>query len=128
MGVSLGYFSTTSVSPANHRLLLELVTSKNKAYDWWCESIWISERPDTLGNVFGFTKLFRLIDDADIDYYMVYLDIGEIVRFFTSVAERLGVEWRFEVADAPFGTVRVTGPDAQLEGNLSGFLEAFPGD
>lgn len=128
MGVSLGYFSTGPVSDANYRQLLTLARAANEAYDWWCESIWISEKRDDRGGAFGFTKLFCTIDDEDTDTYMAYLDVCEIVRFLTSIAEKLGVEWRLEIEGAAFGVVTEAGPDAKLHRSLSRFLEVFPGD
>jgi hypothetical protein len=127
MGVSLGYFSVKPVSRADHQQLLALQAAANKAYDWWCESLWILEESDEAGNVFGSTKLFRLIDDPVTDTYMAYLDVCEIVRFLTSVAEQLGIEWRLQIEGAAFGSVTKAGPDAQLQGNLSAFLDMFPG-
>jgi hypothetical protein len=128
MGVSLGYSSIRPVSSEDHRQLLQLVAASNEAYDWWCESIWIAEEPNTLGNVFGFTKLFCLIEDMATDTYMAYLDIGEIVRFLTSVAAQLHIEWQLEIEGSPFGIVTRNGPDARLQENLSEFLEMFPED
>jgi hypothetical protein len=128
MGVSLGYFSTKPVSAANHRELLALATAANAAYDWWCESIWIPEKPDDCGNAFGFTKLFCMIDDADTDTYMAYLDVCEIVRFLTSIAETLGIEWRLEIEGSPLGVATAAGPDAELQGNLSRSLDMLAGD
>ena len=129
VGVSLGYFSTRPVPADDHLRLLALVAAEaNEAYDWWCESIWIADGPDEAGNAFGFTKLFCMIDDEDTDTYMAYLDVCEIVRFLTSVAEQLGIEWRLEIEGAPFCVVSRAGPDAALKGNLSEFLDMFPGD
>jgi hypothetical protein len=128
VGVSLGYFSTRPVPADEHRQLVALMAEANEAYDWWCESIWISEKPDEAGYAFGFTKLFCMIDDEDADTYMAYLDVCEIVKFLTSAAQRLGIEWRLEIEGAPFGVVTSAGPDAALQGNLSGFLDMFPGD
>jgi hypothetical protein len=128
MGVSLGYFSTMPVPPADHRQLLALAAEADEAYNWWCESIWISEMPDEAGNAFGFTKLFCMIDDEDTDSYMAYLDVCEIVRFLTSVAERVGIEWRLEIEGSLFGVVTGAGPDGELQRNLSGFLDRFPGN
>ena len=128
MGVSLGYFSTKPVPPADLRQLLVFAGAANEGYDWWCESIWISEKPDEAGNVFGFTKLFCMIDEEDTDTYMAYLDVCEIIKFLTLVAQRLDSEWRLEIEGAPFGVVTKAGPDAALQGNLSGFLDMFPGD
>jgi hypothetical protein len=59
---------------------------------------------------------------------MAYLDLCEVVRFFTSVAERLGIEWRLEIEGSPFGIVAITGPDNDLQSNISQFLDMFPGD
>jgi len=128
MGASLGYLSVKPVSRADHVQLLALEAAANKAYDWWCESLWISEKSDEAGNVFGSTKLFRLIDDPVTDTYMAYLDVCEIVTFLTSVADQLSIEWRLQMEGAPFGMVTKAGPDAQLQGSLSMFLEMFPGD
>jgi hypothetical protein len=128
MGVSLGYFSTKPVPPADLRQLLSLAGAANEAYGWWCESIWFSEKPNETGCAFGFTKLFCMINDDDTDTYMAYLDVCEIVRFLTSVAERLGIEWRLEIEGAPFGIVTRAGPNAELKGNLSGFLDMFAGN
>lgn len=128
MGVSLGYFSTKPISAADHHEILGLARSANAAYDWWCESIWISEKPDDGGNAFGFTKLFCMIDDEDTDTYMAYLDVCEIVRFLNSIAEKFGIEWRLEIEGSPFGVVTVSGPNAEFLGNISGFLELFPGN
>ncbi|MEX0716914.1 MAG: hypothetical protein WD066_10015 [Planctomycetaceae bacterium] len=127
MGVSLGYFSTKPVPLANHRQLLALVAAANEEYDWWCESIWFSDTPDEAGKAFGFTKLFCMIDDEDTDTWMASLDVCRIIRFLTSVAERLGIEWRLEIEGAPFGIVTRAGPDAESQGNSSGFLDMFPG-
>jgi hypothetical protein len=128
MGVSLGYFSTKPVSEAHHQEIMALASAANEAYEWWCEPIWISGSLEEAGNVFGFTKLFCLIDDDNTDTYMAYLDVCEIVRFLTSVAERFDVEWRVDIEDSTFGVVTKAGPDEMLEENLSGFLEMFPGD
>jgi hypothetical protein len=128
MGVSLGYFSTRPVPPADHQWLPALAETTNEAYDWWCESIWISEKSDEPGNVFGFTKLFCMIDNEDTDTYMAFLDMCEIVRFLTSVAERLGIEWRLEIEGSPFGAVTRAGPDAALQVNLTGLIDMFGGD
>src|SRR6185436_12541491 len=119
MGVSLGYFSTKPVPPAGLQQLQVFAGAANKRYDWWCESIWISEKPDEAGNVFGFTKLFCMIDEEDTDTYMAYLDVCEIIKFLTSAAERLGIEWRLEIESAPVGVVTKAGPDAALQDNLS---------
>jgi hypothetical protein len=67
-------------------------------------------------------------DDEDTDTYMAYLDVCEIVKFLTSVAHRLGIEWRLEIEGAPFGAVTRAGADSELHGNLSGFLDMFPGN
>jgi hypothetical protein len=128
MGVSLGYFSTKPVPAADQQQLMARAAEANEMYDWWCESIWICETPDEAGNAFGFTKLFCMIDDEDTDTYMAYLDVQEIVKFLTSVAKRLGIEWRLEIEGAPFGIVTKAGPNGELQGNLSGFLDMFPGD
>ncbi|MGL6074088.1 MAG: hypothetical protein ACRC8S_08005 [Fimbriiglobus sp.] len=128
MGVSIGYCSTEPVPAETHQQLLALVADANAAYDWWCESIWIAEDPDADGHAYGFTKLFCMIDDEDADTYMAYLDVCEIVRFLASVANRLGIEWRLQIEASPFGGVTAGGPDDDLRGNLSGFLDMFPGD
>jgi hypothetical protein len=128
MAVSLGYVSTKPVPSVGHRQLSALAAAANEAHEWWCEPIWITEKPDEAGNAFGFTKLFCMIDDEDTDTYMAYLDVCEIVKFLTSVAVSLGIEWRLEIEGSPFGVVTRAGPDAELQGNLSGFLDMFPGD
>jgi hypothetical protein len=69
-----------------------------------------------------------MIDDEDADTYMASLDVGEIVRFLASVAQRLGIGWRLEIEGSPFGGVTAAGPDAELRGNMAGFLDMFPGD
>ncbi len=128
MGVSLGYISTKPVTAQEHRRLLDLTAEANEAYDWWCEPIWIADDPNDAGHAFGSTKLFCMIDNEDVDTYMAYLDVGEIVRFLSSAAKRLGMEWRLEVEGAPFGTVTAAGPDDELQANLKMFLDMFPGD
>jgi hypothetical protein len=64
----------------------------------------------------------------ETDTYMAYLDVCEVVRILTSIAQKLGIEWRLEIEGAPFGTVNEGGPDTELQGNLSGFLDMLPGD
>ena len=128
MGVSLGYRSTKLVSQQDFRQLLALASEANEAYDWWCESIWISDMPDEAGNAFGFTKLFCMIDDEDTDTYMAYLDVCEIVRFLVAASERLGIAWRLEIEGGSLGGVTETGPDNELRGNIAGFLDMFPGN
>jgi hypothetical protein len=128
MGVSLGYTSTKPVRAEAHQRLLARVEQANEAYDWWCESIWIADTPDDLGHAFGFTKLFCMIDDEDTDTYMAYLDVCEVARFLASVAAALDIGWRLEIEGAPLGVVTAAGPDEQLRGSLSGFLDMFPGD
>jgi hypothetical protein len=128
MGASIGYFSVEPVAEQKHRELLSLASKANEAYHWWCESICISETPDETGSVFGFTKLFCLIGDEVTDTYMAFLDICEIVRFLTTASERLGVEWRLEIAGSHFGKITRSGPDDELQAKLASFLEEFPGD
>jgi hypothetical protein len=123
MGVSLGYVSTKPVPAAQHRELLALSATANESHVWWCEPIWMSEQLDEAGNIFGSTKLFCLIDDIDTDTYMAYLDVCEIVKFLSLVAQRLGIEWRLEMEGEAFGAITRAGPDATLQGNLSSFLD-----
>jgi len=128
MGVSLGYSSTLPVEPVNHQQLLSLAAESNKAYDWWCESIWISNERNEKGMAFGSTKLFRMIDDENVDTYMAYLDVCEIIKFLKMVSVRLGIEWEVKIEGAPFGGVTRTGADTMLRGNIATFLDMFPGD
>lgn len=128
MGVSLGYRTIVPVAPGVHREILALATEANTVYEWWCECIWFDDTPSGSGIVYGFTKLFCMIDDEDTDTYMAYLDVCEIVRFLTTTAEGVGVEWRLDIEAAPFGAVTRAGPDAELRANLAGFLDMFPGN
>lgn len=128
MGVSLGYYSQTGMTQAQSQIIEELVEQKNKSYQWWCESIWMSSELTEEGELCGSTKLFCLIDDEDTDTYMAFLDIQEIVRFFQSVARQTGIDWRFEMEGSPFGAIINGEIDETLETNLTMFLDLFPGD
>ena len=128
MGVSLSYSSTQPIAAEAHRRLLALAAETNRAYHWWCEPICVISTADDAGHAFGSTKLFCLIDDVDADTYMAYLDVNAIIRFLSTVAVELSIQWKLEIEGSPFGGVTATGPDDELRGNLSRFLDMFPGD
>lgn len=128
MGVSLNYSSTEPVSPEDHQKLITLMTEANKNYEWWCENIWISSQLNDNKCAFGSTKLYCMIDDPAVDHYMAYLDVGEIIRFLSSIAKELGIEWQLNIEGSTFGKVTTVGPDDELEVQYSSFLTWFGSD
>jgi hypothetical protein len=105
-----------------------LSEQKNGSREWWCESIWICPTLDDNGCAFGFSKLFRMIEDEDADTYMAFLDIAEIVKYCSETSRQLEVDWRFEIEDAVFGEVIGGLQTEQLKGSMAGFLNWFSVD
>lgn len=128
MGVSLGYRTAEKVDRSTVSAIRKLAAKKNREYDWWCEAIWIGEKVDESGAAFGFTKLFCMIDDEDVDTYMAYLDVKEIVDFFCEVSKQTKTAWDFAIEGSELGKVEKGKRDAALRENLEMFLDLFPGD
>ncbi len=128
MGVSLTYITSGKVSDDQIQGIKSNLAIKGSNREWWCEPIWISEYADSDGKLFGSTKLFCNIDDIDVDTYMAYLDIKEIVRILSDVSHELRIDWDIQVEDSTIGKIKNGNSDSELQANLEMFLEMFPGD
>ena len=121
MGVSLEYSTARPVTEPTLVRILRLAEGENSSREWWCEPIWISEKPGVEGQAFGSTKLFCMIDDEDVDTYMAYLDIQEIARFLIELSGSTGTDWELRIEGSPVGLIR----SGRMDEGLSGAIEAF---
>lgn len=128
MGVSLGYQSKRPVAGITLEELQTAIQERNAAREWWSEGIHLFAQPNEAGNLYGSTKLFRMISDSTVDTYMVYLDLLEIADFLASSGKRFGIEWQLDIDGAPLGETSAAGPDPELQETLETFLDMFPGD
>jgi hypothetical protein len=128
MGVSLNYKCGQIIDKNLHQQLSDFANERNKLIDWWCESIWITEPHQTDEPVFGSTKLFCNIQNEEVDAYMAYLDIIEIIKFLEDSSKKFSLTWTLEIEGGHFGEISSTGPDSILKENLELFLQMFPND